>query len=367
MVGVRLPCYACRTCGSGFGREGLRWRLGLAGMAALVLAGGAFWLAPRGPDLAALKAAYRPPPGIPFPPDNPFDPAKADLGRALFFDPRLSRSGRMSCATCHQPQRNWTDARPVAVGDAGAPMARRAPTLVDAAFIDALGWNGQFADIESVTFTAITGPHVMDLDASQALARIAADPDYRRRFASVFADHAVSAANVSAAIATFERLIVSASHSPFDRWIAGDEGAISVSAKRGFLLFNGRGRCSECHSGWNFTDGSFHDIGVARGNDRGRGVMFPSSVKLQYAFKTPTLRNVALRPPYMHNGSLKTLADVIALYDRGGIDRPSRADPIRPLHLSAQEKADLIAFLETLSGPVASGAQPVLPPVVAQE
>ncbi len=320
-----------------------------------------------GPSLAELKARYRPPPAIPFPADNPFLAAKAELGRKLFFDRRLSGGETMSCATCHQPARNWTDANSVAVGEAGLPMARRAPTLVNAAFIDVLGWDGQFPDIESVTFNAITGVHVMNLTRSTALARIAADPDYARQFAAVFPDHAVTSRNMAAALATFERLIVSRSTSPFDRWVAGDETAIGADAKRGFQLFNGRARCAECHSGWAFTDGSFHDIGVATGDDLGRGRDFPNSVQLQYAFKTPTLRNVAERAPYMHDGSLHTLQDVIALYNRGGIDRPSRADPIRKLHLSTGDKADLIAFLHTLSGPVTAEPAPELPPVVADD
>jgi len=149
-------------------------------------------------------------------------------------------------------------------------------------------------------------------------------------------------------LATFERTIVSGD-APFDRWIHGDEAAISAAAKRGFALFNGKANCAVCHSGWTFTDAAFHDIGVAKDDDLGRGRLFPSSVKLQHAFKTPTLRDVARRAPYMHDGSVASLAGVIELYDRGGIDRPSRDNDIRPLNLQSREKADLIAFLNTLS------------------
>jgi len=148
---------------------------------------------------------------------------------------------------------------------------------------------------------------------------------------------------------------------PFDRWIKGDERAISVAAKRGFDLFNGKGHCAACHSGWSFSDSSFHDIGTARGDDIGRGRLFPTSVQLRYAFKTPTLRDVARRAPYMHDGSVATLADVIDLYDKGGIDRPSRAEEIRPLHLTAQEKGDLIAFLQTLTAAPSAVALTTLP------
>ncbi len=128
---------------------------------------------------------------------------------------------------------------------------------------------------------------------------------------------------VEMALATFERSIVS-TEAPFDRWLNGDDSAIDAAAKRGFALFNGKANCAACHSGWAFTDASFHDIGTAHDDDIGRGRLFPSSAALKYAFKTPTLRDVAHRAPYMHDGSVPTLEAVIDLYDRGGIDRPSR-------------------------------------------
>jgi cytochrome c peroxidase len=180
-------------------------------------------------------------------------------------------------------------------------------------------------------------------------ARLSARPDYVAAFAEAFADGAISRRNVEMALATFERSIV-AEESPFDRWVAGDEQAVDEPVKRGFELFNGKGRCSGCHSGWTFSDGSFHDIGMASGGDIGRGRMFPSSVKLRYAFKTPTLRDVARRGPYMHDGSVPTLAAVVDLYDRGGIDRPSRSELVGPLGLTEAEKTDLLAFLDSLTG-----------------
>ena len=165
---------------------------------------------------------------------------------------------------------------------------------------------------------------------------------------------------IEQALATYQRTIV-AGEAPFDRWIMGDDNAIGAQAKRGFALFNGKANCAACHSGPSFTDGSFHDIGTATGDDIGRGQMFPTSVKLRYAFKTPTLRDVARRPPYMHDGSAATLREVIDLYDRGGIDRPSRSPEIKPLGLTGEEKADLIAFLQTLDGaPVTPSPPPPL-------
>ena len=143
-----------------------------------------------------------------------------------------------------------------------------------------------------------------------------------KAFDAAFGKGDITVLKIEQALATFERSIVS-NEAPFDHWVAGDDNAIGLAAKRGFALFNGKANCAACHSGWAFTDASFHDIGVAKNDDIGRGRLFPSSVKLKYAFKTPTLRDVARRGPYMHDGSLATLEDVIDLYDRGGIDRPA--------------------------------------------
>jgi cytochrome c peroxidase len=150
-------------------------------------------------------------------------------------------------------------------------------------------------------------------------------------------------------------------HLPVNEIASRDRTAINKSAERGFDLFNGKANCAACHNGWAFTDSSFHDIGSAQNDDVGRGKRFPNSVTLRYAFKTPTLRDVARRGPYMHDGSVPTLAAVIDLYDRGGIDRPSRSAEIHPLSLSTVEKADLIAFLETLTGQPNLVPNPVLP------
>jgi len=178
--------------------------------------------------------------------------------------------------------------------------------------------------------------------------RLKAVPDYVERFCDAFGDGAITRLNIEQALATYERSIVSR-EAPFDRWVNGNENAISPAAKRGFVLFTTKANCSECHSGWAFTDYSFHDIGSAQGDDIGRGSIFKTSVKLRYAFKTPTLRDVALRAPYMHDGSIPTLEAVVELYNRGGIDRPSRSESIKPLGLKQDEKDDLIAFLQTLT------------------
>jgi cytochrome c peroxidase len=206
----------------------------------------------------------------------------------------------------------------------------------------------------------ITGQNNMNLPEQELIGRLAALPGYVAAFDAAFANGGVTREKIEQSLATFERTIVSGD-APFDRWVHGDEAAISAAAKRGFALFNGKANCAVCHSGWAFTDAGFHDIGVAKDDDLGRGRLFPSSVKLQHAFKTPTLRDVARRAPYMHDGSVASLADVIDLYDRGGIDRPSRDNDIRPLNLQSREKADLIAFLNALSDKPKSYPLPNLP------
>ena len=305
-----------------------------------------------GTDMLRLRPGwrddYRRPTAIPFPPDNPYTPEKAELGAALFFDPLLSNSRTMACATCHQPSLAWADAKALAVGDRQQAMNLRSPTLLNIAWLPILGWDGKFPDIEAVSFRAISGQSNMDLPADQALERLSASPAYQRRFQAVFGPGPITADKVEQALATYERSVV-AGIAPFDRWVNGDESAVSDAAKRGFALFDGKAHCAACHSGWAFTDGSFQDIGIGTGDDLGRGAYFPSSVALHYAFKVPTLRDVALRAPYMHDGSLPTLEAVVDHYDAGGIDRPSRSPFIRPLHLTADEKSDLIAFLKTLT------------------
>jgi cytochrome c peroxidase len=310
--------------------------------------------------LHALKRQYWRPAAIPYPKDNPYGRAKEELGRALFFDPILSGARVRSCATCHNPGLSWGDGEPRAIGENQVRLSLRSPTLLNVAWIPKLGWDGHFRDLESVAMGPITGQSNMNLSEDELIGRLSAIPGYVTAFDGVFGKGGVTRDRVEQALATFERSIVSTG-APFDHWLNGDENAMSAAAKRGFALFNGKANCAACHTGWAFTDAGFHDIGVAKDDDLGRGRLFLNSVKLQHAFKTPTLRDVTRRSPYMHDGSVATLADVIELYDRGGIDRPSRDNDIRPLNLQDGEKADLIAFLNTLSGAAKPYPVPPLP------
>ena len=334
----------------------MRWKLG-GGVAAIAMLGAVTGSATdsRVAQRAAWRETYTVPATIPFPDDNPYGRAKADLGRKLFFDPILSADRDRACVTCHLPDLAWADGRRRAPTRADSDMDLRTPSVLNLAWQEGrLGWDGKFRDLESVAFVPISAPGNMGLPVEDAVARLSADAAYVAAFREAFADPGVTKARIEAALATFQRLIVSGV-SPFDRWIAGDEAAIPVAAKRGFDLFNGRANCAACHGGWAFTDGSFHDIGTAIGTDLGRGRFVANSQALRYAFKTPGLREVAGRGAYMHDGSIATLEEVVDLYDRGGIDRPSRSPEIHPLNLSADEKADLLAFLRTLNSEPGTG------------
>ena len=332
-------------------RSAAAWTGGiLMGSLAILLLAGASISGGAGLQRApSLLDKYRRPTEIPFPEHNPYSEAKYRLGRLLFYDPLLSGSKSRPCSACHNPSLSWSNGLPRAIGENQATLGLRAPTLLNVAWMPRPGWDGHFRNLEAVAFGPITAPTNMNLDEKTLIERLSAIPEYIGKFDAAFGEGDITRPKIEMALATFERTIVS-TEAPFDRWVGGDEGAISAAAKRGFELFNGKAQCAGCHSGWTFTDFSFHDIGTATGTDIGRGRLFPTSVKLQYAFKTPTLRDVARRAPYMHDGSVPTLEAVIDLYDRGGIERPSRSERIFPLKLAKDEKSDLVAFLQTLTG-----------------
>ena len=337
------------------------WRIGsLVAALALPLWAGALIADDVRLDRASWQEKYRRPAEIPFPSDNPYTEAKSKLGRMLFFDPILSGSMTRSCASCHQPTLSWSDGLPRAIGEKEIVLPFRAPTLLAVAWTPRLGWDGHFRDLEAVAFGPITAPNNMNLPERVLIERLASIPGYVASFNQAFGEGDISRRKIELALATFERSIVP-SEAPFDHWIEGDESAIDEGAKRGFDLFNGKAHCVSCHSGWGFTNSSFHDIGTAQDDDIGRGRLFRNSIKLRYAFKTPTLRDVARRGPYMHDGSVGTLKAVIDLYDRGGIERASRSELIFPLGLTKNDKADLVAFLRTLTSMPESFAVPALP------
>jgi cytochrome c peroxidase len=297
--------------------------------------------------LAAQKQHYNRPAAIPFPKANPYSDAKARLGQTLFFDPRLSGPGTVSCATCHNPGFAWKDGLPLGVGHDARSLARATPTILNLAWAELLMWDGRKDGLEDQSTGPITSTAEMSLPLPELVARLSAIPGYLRLFRDAFGDGGVEPQRIAQSLATFERTVVS-NKAPFDRWIDGDDAALAEPAKRGFVLFNGKANCASCHSAWRFTDDGFHDIGLPS-DDPGRGAQVPGEPGLLHAFKTPTLRNIAERAPYMHDGSLATLEAVVRHYNSGFVQRPSLASEMRPLALSDSEVADLVAFMRGLS------------------
>lgn len=334
----------------------MRWMLGIGALFLCACVGA---VSGRAEEMAQLKARYVRPAEIPFPADNPYTLEKAALGKALFFEPRLSGAENMTCASCHNPSFGWEAPNQTSVGALNTRLARRAPTILNLAWVSPLFWDGRATSAEVQATGPIEAPAEMNLPITLAVSRLKHIPEYKSWFERVFPGRGVSAQTIAEAVATYERTVV-ASYAPFDAWIDGDERAISEAAKRGFVLFNGRAACADCHTGWNFTDNKFHDIGTTT-TDLGRGAFEPDNAQAQYAFKTPTLRDTAQRAPYMHAGQLASLDDVMLHYQTGGISRPSRSPLMRPLQLTDDDISDVIAFLKTLTGAKTVVAMPVLP------
>jgi cytochrome c peroxidase len=311
---------------------------------------------------AAVYAAdfAKPPLGLdaylPVPANNPLTRERAALGRKLFFDKRLSRDGTVSCASCHDPALGYVDGEPVAIGVGGQKGTRRTPRLINRAYGRSFFWDGRAASLEEQVLKPIANPIEMDLPVEQAAGRLAADPEYSQAFAAAF-DGEPTAERLAFALAGYVRTILSGD-SPYDRYLAGDESALSAAQKRGLALFRGKAACAVCHVGPNLTDERFHNTGVGWANgdwaDPGRAAVSGDAAD-RGAFKTPPLREVARSGPYMHDGSLATLEDVIEFYDEGGKANPNLDLDMQPLRLSEQEKADLAAFLQALSGIVQEG------------
>jgi cytochrome c peroxidase len=306
-----------------------------------------------------LRHDYKRPDMIPFPADNPYTIAKVALGKTLYFDTRLSRATVQSCASCHNPGYGWGDGQPKGVGDGMKTLGRRSPTIINAGYGHIFMWDGRAGSLEEQALGPIQADVEMNLPLARLLERLNAIPGYAPMFAAAFPNEGMSAKTLAKAIATYERTIVS-ERAPFDAWIEGNEKAISEEAKRGFVLFNNKAQCAACHEGWNFTNDGFQDIGLAS-QDIGRGEYLPGVIKMKHAFKTPGLREIGRRSPYMHDGSLATLEAVVEHYNHGGVDRESRSDLMKPLGLTAQDKADLVAFMKTLDSNLSPTSVPVLP------
>ncbi|MDX2006264.1 MAG: cytochrome c peroxidase [Meiothermus sp.] len=289
-------------------------------------------------------------PAVPIPADNPQTPAKVELGRKLFYDTRLSSDNTVACASCHKPEFAFSDGgKAVSEGVRRQKGTRNAPTLTNVGFRQSLFWEGRTPRLELQAVGPITAHDEMDMTPEALRSRLEGIPEYRLAFARAFPREPISLQTVAKAISAFQRTLVSFD-SPYDRYVAGDDKAMSPAALRGMELFLGeKGDCFHCHVGGQFTDDQprntalytvYEDVGLARATGKDEDVG---------KFKTPTLRNVALTAPYMHDGSIKTLREAIQHYNNGGQPNLNSDPLIRPLGMTDAEVEDLVEFLKALT------------------
>lgn len=321
-------------------------------------------IAPRADDGGAESNSPQPlvalPERVPAPNDNPTSAERVALGKMLFFDPRLSGDNLLSCASCHLPEKAFGDGLKTGKGHRGKTLARNTPTVLNTAFFTRLNWDGRAKSLEEQALGPITSPDEMNQDLGALEKELNAVPGYVKQFRTVF-NSKVNRDGIAKALAAFQRTLV-ARASPFDRYLAGEKTALSAEAKRGMELFKGDAGCIRCHHGPLLSDGKFYRLGASF-QDKGLGAI-SSKPADNYRFRTPTLRNIAQTGPYMHDGSLKTLNDVVRFYYR---NVPASAPGGLPLDVSAlagqsfSEIPDLVAFLKSLSGTIPKVKPPTLP------
>jgi len=291
-------------------------------------------------------------PALPDDPENPITVAKIALGKQLFEDTRLSGDESLSCASCHPKEMGYAEAVAFSEGAEGQPMPRHTPTLLNAAYYRYINWDGKFATTAQLVPAIMANPKNMNMqDEGVLTARLESVAVYRSLFREAFGGPA-NKQRVAQALDVYVRTLTTP-NSPFDRYAAGNRRALTDAQKRGLTLFTGKAECTMCHRGPNFADDQFHALGI-RGADDGRFKVTGADAD-RYAFKTPTLRNVAETAPYMHDGSLATLRDVIDFYNAGGGYQQPKSVLLRRLNLTEKEKSDLVAFLESLTGEVERG------------
>ncbi len=306
-------------------------------------------------------------PPLPVPDENPLTVETVALGKKLYFDPRLSSDNTVSCSSCHSPENGFSDNRRTALGVRQQTGARNAPTVLNAAYSPRQFWDGRAASLEDQAAGPIANPIEMNLPHDECVQRLNADPEYKALFARAFGDGAITIRHVQKAIAAYERTVITG-NSPFDRYqYGGDKSAMSEAAVRGLAIFMDvdKGNCASCHTVGPkhalFTDGQFHNLGTGMSpegelTDLGRYEQTKQEAD-KGAFKTPSLRNVAQTAPYMHDGKLKTLREVVDFYAGGGSSNPHLDKQIRPLALTGREREDLVAFLESLTGELPRGTE----------
>jgi cytochrome c peroxidase len=300
------------------------------------------------------------PKNVPAPKENLTTPAKVALGKQLFFDPRLSGDNTMSCATCHLPDKAFSDGLSLSKGDGGKILARNTQGLLNIGFFDSFFWDGRTRTLEEQALAPIQSPDEMNQNLAELEQELNAVPAYVEQFKLVFGT-GVNRDGIAKSLAAFERTLVTGP-SPFDRYLAGEQDALSEAAKRGLNLFTGDAGCVRCHHGALLSDGKFYRLGVS-GKDKGRGAV-TGKPEDDFKFRTPTLRNITQTGPYMHNGSQKTLDDVVTFYYRGipesfASGLPVDVEPL--LGQSFSDIPDVVEFLRSLSGPPPKIQPPELP------
>ncbi len=308
------------------------------------------------PDIGPLPTA------IPQPSTNLNYAAKLELGKQLYFDGRLSKNGAIACAFCHNPGTGWADSRQTSIGIGGGVGGRQAPTVLNTAFNPVQFWDGRARSLEEQAIGPIHNPIEMGETHEQVVAKLNKIKGYQQQFRAVFGTD-VNLQGIAEAIAAFERTVIS-TNSAFDKHRAGDNKAMDEAAVRGLGLFRGKARCILCHNGPNFTDNQFHNLGVPQvgplKEDLGRYAVTRAD-RDKGAFKTPTLRSIAETAPYMHDGAFKTLEEVVSFLNSGGGANAHLSPLMKPLELTAEEQADVVAFLKALTGEPTKLALPKLP------
>ena len=297
----------------------------------------------------AGRSDYQRPDIRPPPANNHTTEERVALGRVLFFDPRLSGSNWISCATCHNPAVGWADGLATGLGHDMTTLSRASPTVLNTAYNKFQFWDGRVRSLEAQALEPIVSETEMHQDMGELVEELKAISGYQPMFEAAYPNEDISPSTIGRALAAYERTLLT-TDAPFDLWVKGDDSAVSDAAERGFDLFEGKARCSDCHHGFNFQDDGFHNIGlpISGEPDPGRYGVRPIKAVMG-AFKTPTLRELKHTAPYMHNGALKDLREVIEHYNEGGIPQAGLSPMMQPLGLSEREIDDLIAFLDSLN------------------
>ncbi len=312
------------------------------------------------PGSAKGKRLVPLPAKAPAPPDNPTTAEKVALGKQLFFDPRLSGDNSMSCATCHLPEKAFSDGLALGKGAGGKRLVRNTPTVLNSAFLSSYFWDGRAGSLEEQALGPITAPAEMNQKLDDLEKELNAVAGYVTQFQAVFGT-GVTRKGVARALAAFQRTLITR-NSPLDRYLQGDKGALSERARKGMELFAGEANCVRCHNGPLLSDGKFYRLGVSF-RDHGRGAV-TGKKKDQYAFRTAPLRDVARTGPYMHNGSIRTLEEVVLYYLRSvPLEAPDGLplDVAPRLSESFSDFDPIVAFLESLSGELPKIEPPKLP------